>query len=292
MTNVNDYKWLISSSLKSQSSSEEKANWDETTKNIQQCFSMTIDPEFCKKLILGKSESGCCDIPNSPEVKVIIPGCGFNIYLQKTLLEFCPNIGQVYCTDFSAVAVEEAKRRWRELDGDARLNNQQLIFEEADSTKLTEEHPDWQEKFDYVLVVSSVISGDDVRNRQILREFYKILKPGGKLYATFPSIFLDFEAAYLNKSFAHFLTDGSINLPTCTRYFQEENYSEIYYTPLRLNRILKEAGFKRQSFELFFADSDIFINQVKEGEHKKSIDFEDPDIHYWEFLVRLEKEKI
>jgi SAM-dependent methyltransferase len=284
--NTNDYKWLIPSSIGSQSIQSEKATWDEAYRNPHERFSLIIDPEFCKKLILAKSEPHGCNIPNSPDIKVLIPGCGFEIYLQKTLLEFCPNIGQIYSTDFSTTAVEEALKRWQEIDGDAKLNSQQIIFEEADSTRLTEQNPDWQEKFDYVIVVGSVISSDDERNRQMLREFYKVLKPGGKLYGSFPSIFLDLEVAYLSKSQAHLLTDGSINLPESACYYGG-NQREIYYTPLRLNRIFKEAGFKRLKFELFFGDSDILINQVKE---KAGID--DPDLCYWEFLVRLEKQAL
>ncbi len=283
---TNDYKWLIPSSVGAQSIQTEKATWDKAYKNPHERFSLTVDPEFCKKLILAKTEPHGCDIPNSPDIKVLIPGCGFEVYLQKTLLEFCPNIGQICSTDFSTTAVEDALKRWQEIDGDARITSQQIIFEEADSTRLTQQNPDWQEKFDYVIVVGSVISSDDERNRQMLREFYKVLKPGGKLYGSFPSIFLDLEVAYLSKSQAHLLTDGSINLPESACYYGS-NHREIYYTPLRLNRIFKEAGFKRLNFEMFFGDSDILINQVKE---KAGID--DPDLCYWEFIVRLEKEAL
>ena len=286
MTTENDYKWLIPSCSFSESLQDEKATWDEAYKNPHERFSLLIDPDFCKKLILASNESHSCDIPDSPEVKVLIPGCGSEIYLQKTLLEFCPNIGQIYSTDFSTTAVEEAQQRWQEVNGDARINSQQIIFEEADSTRLTEQNPDWQEKFDYVIVVGSVLSSDDARNRQMIREFYKVLKPGGKLYGSFPSILADLELAYLNQSYAHWLTDGSINLPASAREYGG-NHREIYYTPLRLNRIFKEAGFKRLNFELFFGDSDILINQVKE---KAGLD--DPDLCYWEFLVRLEKQAL
>ncbi|MFM6189375.1 MAG: class I SAM-dependent methyltransferase, partial [Planktothrix sp.] len=148
-------------------------------------------------------------------------------------------------------------------------------------------NPDWQERFDYVIVVGSVISSEDERNRQMLQEFYKVLKPGGKLYGSFPSIFWDLETAYLSQENAYWLTDGSINLSDSAVSVPEYNHREIYYTPLRLNRIFKEAKFKRIGFELFFADSDILVKQQKE---KAGIN--DPDICYWEFIVRLEKEKL
>src|ERR687885_924453 len=288
MTNAKEYKWLIPSARPaSQSSEQEKGLWNQLHENYaDKVFSLTQDPEICKALIRPSNQSPCFDIPDSPEVKVLIPGCGSEIYLQKTLLEFCPNIGQIYSTDFSTTAVEEACKSWQQVDGDSRINSQQIIFVEADSTQLTQQNPDWQEKFDYVITVGSVLSSDDARNRQMLREFSKVLKPGGKLYGSFPSIFGDLELAYLNQSYAHLLTDGSINLPASAREYGG-NHREIYYTPLRLNRIFKEAGFKRLNFEMFFGDSDILINLAKE---KAGLD--DPDLCYWEFLVRLEKQAL
>jgi predicted O-methyltransferase YrrM len=63
---------------------------------------------------------------------------------------------KIYCTDFSKTPIDKAQSNWQQAHGDERLNNQQLVFAETDSTKLTEQRPDWQNKFDYVLVVNSV----------------------------------------------------------------------------------------------------------------------------------------
>lgn len=161
MTSTNDSKWLIPSShrLASNSPAFEKAKWNEIHKDYAgNAFSLTQDPDLCKALIHPFNQSSCFNIPNSPEIKVLIPACGSEIYLQKTLLEFCPQIGQIYCTDFSETAIEKAQSFWKNADGDSRLNNHQLIFEQVDSTKLTVERPDWKEKFDYVLLVAGVVS--------------------------------------------------------------------------------------------------------------------------------------
>jgi SAM-dependent methyltransferase len=289
MTNAKDYKWLIPSARPaSQSSEQEKGLWNQLHTNYaDKVFSLTQDPEICKALIRPSNQSPCFDIPDSPEIKVLIPGCGSEIYLQKTLLEFCPNIGQVCSTDFSQTGIDVAQQKWQQADGDARLNNQQLIFAEADSTKLTEQRPDWKDKFDYVLVVNSVLSAEDEINRQMIGEFCKVLKPGGKLYGFFSSIFWDLEVAYLTKSHAHWLTDGSVNFPQSAAYINGSNQRQTFYTPLRLNRIFKEAGFHRLSFELDFFDSDILSAKLQEGEK-----LDDPDIYSWEFLVRYEKQKV
>ncbi|MBD2605294.1 class I SAM-dependent methyltransferase [Scytonema hofmannii FACHB-248] len=286
MTNTNDGKWLIPSCLISKSLEKEKADWDEIHKDYStNVFNLTQEPKISETLIRPSSQSPCFDIPNSPEIKVLIPGCGSEISLQKTLIEFCPQIGQIYCTDFSKTALDKAQSNWQQANGNERLNNQQLVFAEADSTKLTEQRPDWQDKFDYVLVVNSVLSNDDVKNRQMLKEFYKVLKPGGRLYGFFLTIFWDLEVAYLSQAKAHWLTDGTINLADSALYDRKWSDRQIFYTPLRLNRIFKEIGFKRLSFEVYLSDSPILVANMKE-----TYDIDEPDIYPWEFLVRLEKQ--
>jgi SAM-dependent methyltransferase len=283
--NINDYKWLIPSSSITSISPTEEAGWNEIHKDYStKIFSVTQDPKICEMLIHPSSQYPCFNIPDSSEIQVLIPGCGSEIYLQKTLMEFCPHIGKVYCTDFSKVAIDVAKEKWRQVDGDSRLSNHQLIFEKADSCRLIEEKPDWRDKFDYILVVNSVLSSEDKENRQMLKNFYNVLKPGGKLYGLFPTILSDLEIAYLSKNKAQLLTDGTINLPENAFYIKDSNTRQIYYTPLRLNRIFKEAGFKRLSFEINFGDSDILVTNMKE-----TLDIDEPDIYTWEFLVRLEK---
>jgi len=287
MTNTNDSKWLIPSShrLASKSLEEEKAEWNENHKDYaENAFSLTQDPDICKALIRPFNQSSCFDIPNSPEIQVLIPACGSEIYLQKTLLEFCPEIGQIYCTDFSGMAIEKAQSFWKNAAGDSRLNSQQLIFEEVDSTKLTAERPDWKEKFDYVIIVAGVVSGEDEINRQMIQEFSKVLKPGGKLYGFFPTIFCPLEIAHLSKPHAYWVTEGLINLPHNTIHGRDWHYRQINYTPLRLNRIFKEAGFKRLNFEIYFLDSEPLANVLKED-----IEHDDPDIYLWDLLVRYEK---
>ena len=280
--NAKDYKWLIPSVLTSQYT--EKNIWNKDHENYsEKIFSLTQDFEVCKALIHPSSQFPVFNIPDSPEIKVLIPGCGSEIYLQKTLFEFCPRIGQVYCTDFSETAINVARKKWKQVEGETKLNSQ-IFFETVDSTQLIQEKPDWIENFDYILVVNSVVSGEDAINRQMLKEFYNVLKPTGKLYGFFPTIFEQIEVAYLHSPKASWLTDGSVNLPDSAYYDKERNDRQILYTPLRLNRIFKETGFKKLSFEVYFAESDILMDNFKKPEQ-----IDDPDICPWEFLVRLEK---
>jgi SAM-dependent methyltransferase len=286
--NPNNYKWLIPSRRTSQSIDQEREDWDEDHEDYSKTvFSITQDPAICKTLIHPSSQFTGYNIPDSPEIQVLIPGCGSEIYLQETLLNFCPHIGQVYCTDLSPVAIEKAQTKWQQSDSNDRLNNSPLHFECIDSTKITEQKPGWKNKFDYLLVVNSVLSLEDELNREMLKEFFKVLKPGGKLYGFFPTVFCLLEIAHLYPDKAHWITSGGINIPESASYPPDGKNGQIHYTPLRLNRIFKEVGFKRLSFEIYFGDSDILINALKEY---GGID--DPDICMWEFLVRLEKEVI
>lgn len=290
MTNTNDSKWVIPSSQRvvSKSLEEEKAMWDENHKDYDgTTFSLTQDPNLCKALIHPYSQSSGFDIPNSPDIQVLIPNCGSEVYLQKALLEFCPQIGKVYCTDFSKTGIEKARENWQKTEGDSCLNSQQLVFEVVDSTKITEERPDWKEKFDYVLAVAAVVSSEDEVNRQIIQEFSKVLKPGGKLYGFFPTIFSPLEIAHLSKQHAYWVTEGLVNIGHNTLHGRLWNFRQIHYTPLRLNRIFKEAGLKRLNFEIYFLDSEVLFNVLKED-----IEHDDPDICLWNLLVRYEKEKV
>lgn len=161
------------------------------------------------------------------------------------------------------------------------------MFEEVDSTRITEQKPDWNDKFDYVLLVNSVVSSEDETNRKMIREFGKVLKPGGKLYGYFQSIYCFLEIAYLSKNHAHCITQGFIDLPHNIVWGIDWTASQIYYTPLLLNRIFKEAGFKRLALENYFLDSDILASIFKED-----IGHDDPDIYEWTLLARYEKEAL
>ena len=283
---TNDYKWLIPRYFTSKPTEKEKLSWDEIHKDYEKhIFSVTPDTNLCEAIVHPSARMPSFDLPNSPDTQVLIPGCGSEIYLQKKLLEFCPNIQQIFCTDFSSNAISKGQENWRKFAVDLNLQADQLVFEEADSTKLTEQKPDWKNKFDYVIVVNAVVSDDDLKNRQMIREFHQVLKPGGKIYGFFPTIYCDLEIAYLDPSKSHWLTDSIINLTDSANYCHKNRYSrQILYTPLRLNRIFQEAGFQRLGFEIFFNDSDFAAKNYRE-----KLEINDLDIVHWQFLVRYEK---
>ncbi|MCW5317197.1 methyltransferase [Nostoc sp. KVJ3] len=284
--NANDYKWLIPRHFTSKPTEQEKLSWDEIHKDYEKhIFSVTPDTNLCEAIIHPSVRVPNFDIPNSPDIQVLIPGCGSEVYIQKKLLEFCPKIQQIFCTDFSSNAISKGQENLQEFSRKLNLKADQFVFEEADSTKLTEQKSDWKSKFDYVIVVNAVVSDDDLKNRQMIREFYQVLKPGGKIYGFFPTIYCDLEIAYLDSSKSHWLTDSIINLTDSANYYHKNRYNrQILYTPLRLNRIFQEAGFQRLGFEVFFNDSDNTANNYRE-----KLEINDLDIVHWQFLVRYQK---
>ncbi len=93
------YKWLISPCSASPSLAEEVTIWNEDHADYsKKIFSITQDPEICKKLIHSSDDHNILD---SSEISILIPGCGSEIYLQNTILEHSPRIREVYSTDFS-----------------------------------------------------------------------------------------------------------------------------------------------------------------------------------------------
>lgn len=187
----------------------------------------------------------------------------------------CPEIRELYCTDFSQEAIDIAQSTWHS-------SSDRIKFEVLDSTKITELKPALSNYFDFILVVNSVLDRDDSTNRRMIQEFGKALKPGGKLYGLFPTIFCGLEIEQLDPTWPH---RGFAYLPSSGFYERRQSYRQIFYTPLRLNRIFKEAGLKRKRFEIFFCDSE-FLSKNAE----KIYNIDDPDIYVWEFIVRYEKE--
>jgi SAM-dependent methyltransferase len=270
-TNSVESKWLIPNFPKNTSHS-----WNEDHQQYpDRVFSLTVDPTLCKTLI--------ADLPNLAGANVLIPGCGSEVSLQAAILELCPNIGRVVSTDFSQQAIAKSSSRWQSrLHSINGSNAAKFEFLEADSTRLTKDRPEWEGKFDCVLVVNSVLSDLDAHNRQMLAEFNRVLKPGGKLYGFFPTVFCGVEIDILTLGQNERLENGEIDLIGSTLYERKQDCHQIFYMPLRLKRIFREVGFNRSNFEIFFCESEYFNSKDIYG-------IDDPDICIWEFLVRLQK---
>ena len=88
----------------------------------------------------------------------------------------------------------------------------------------------------------------------------------------------------MSRKHPHCVTDKIIDFSGNQVGNAEWPDAQIYYTPLGLNRIFKEAGLKQLSLEMEFLDYEPFVSMFKE-----MIDHDDPDIFLWHLLARYHK---
>ena len=244
----------------------ESEMWEQSYIETQYCdiYSATDDLVIRNKLTRGIDE----------KTKIIlIPGCGSKTKLQKHIINNYPEVEEVYCTDWSKTSLAHAQTDF--YDG-------KVIYQVQDTRKTT--FPN--NKFDMVIISNSIVSGQDLSNRLMVDECYRILKPGGIFVGLFPTILGSCDVALLRDNpKANWLLDGTINLYKNTFYERFQNVTQLFYSPLRLRRIFNESGFRDIEFEICFFDSDFC---VKESEKIYGIPA-DSDIYLWEILVKSKK---
>ena len=222
-------------------------------------WSMTEDKGVRKKNIDELNKLPSC-------AEILILGCGSKTLLQNDLAESLLNCHKITCTDFSKV-IEYAL---------SQENNSKIVYEAKDSADLQ-----YEDQFDVVVVVNSILSDSDQENREILSSCFKALKPGGSLIGFFPSVFCALDMAYLEDDFKR---AEQIDLKRNTYSDEIQEVTQIFYTPLRLRMVMQEAEFSLNKMEIYFCDSPYFLNHTKEF-----YGIEDPDVVIWEQLVVAKK---
>lgn len=131
-------------------------------------WSVTSDAGFRQRLIKNLLALPSCR-------RILIPGCGSMTQLQEAILDGCPQVESIVCTDLRE-AIELAKTK---------LEHPKIEFHAVDSTRL---HERWSDHFDVVIPINSVVSSSDEENRSMIRSFCGALKPQGNLLGLFPCI--------------------------------------------------------------------------------------------------------
>lgn len=194
--------------------------------------------------------------------RILVPGCGSEVYLQNDLATQLSGIQNVTCTDYPAVVALASDK----------TNNSLITYEARDSSNLG-----WENEWDVIIVVNSVLSSSDEENRRILRSFCDALRPGGAVIGYFPTIFAAFEISTLDPA----AITGSIDVRKCVFYEERQRMHQIFYTPLRIRRILKEAGLRLAELELVFFDGkEHFVDHSKDY-----YGLDDPDLAVYEMLI-------
>ena len=258
------HKWLITKPKLT--GAQRKAVWEERhASGYSNVYSMTDDPELRARIVSELSA-----LPAHADI--LVPGCGSKGLLEKDIAAKVPGCRHVLCTDFAKVAAIPAENN----------RNPVIEYKGLDSAKLG-----LKEQFDAIVIVNSVLSDNDAENRKIIASCYDALKPGGRLIGFFPTIFWSLDLALTSKSpeWRQYYEDH-VDLDTFSEGEKESPDAQIFYSPLLLNLILKEAGFEKRRQENYFLDSDFFTKQGKE-----MYDIDDPDLAAYELFVTAEKPK-
>ena len=236
--------------------SDRKKYWEHThaVENYETVWSLTDDIEVREKIIDALSSYE--DIS-----KILIPGCGSKVLLQNEIADRFPK-SLIVCSDYQGVIDIAKKKESRENIGYMALDSTNLGFEN---------------EWDVVIIVNSILSESHIENRDILKSCYRALKQDGVLLGFFPTIFASVDIAYLESEENMSL---SIDLTKSSFYEKKQKIWQIFYTPLRLRYLLKEVNFIRDKMEIFFCDSEYFTAHSKEY-----YGIEDVDLPVYELFV-------
>jgi 2-polyprenyl-3-methyl-5-hydroxy-6-metoxy-1,4-benzoquinol methylase len=251
-------KWLIPDPPEPEKS---QAYWEKihVEDNYENVLSLTDDPWIIDKIIE--------QLDQSHSRKILVPGCGSRTNLQKQIVESFPG-AQVTCTDYPQVVEIAAEK----------FTHPRVTYSAVDSTQMP-----WTDHFDAVVIVNSIVSDSDQTNRLIIQNCHQALRPNGQMIAFFPDIFASLDIATIINDQDRF---RKINLKKSTFFEEAQNTYQVFYTPLRLRAILKEADFSVDRFETVFLDSEYF---QQTGKDKVKFAVDDPDLVIYENFIVARK---
>lgn len=253
-------KWLIEAEG-TLTTSERRRMWEELHErgDYKDVFSVTEDETFRRKILDVLSGHGNVR-------SVLVPGCGSRVFLQRDLAQIT-SIEEICCTDFERVVDIAAQQ----------LSHPKVTYMAKDSADLG-----YRNRWDAVVVVNSVLSESDAENRAMMFSFYEALRPGGILVGYFPTIFCAVDIDAVDPSAG---LGSRIDLKRSRIHEKKQGMDQIFYTPLRLRLVLREAGYRLGRMEVAFCDSDFFIMQGAQY-----YGFTDPDAVVYELFVVAKKD--
>jgi SAM-dependent methyltransferase len=229
-------------------------------------FSVSEDPGLQSRIIeIIKSKRSPAE-----DIVILIPGCGSRMALERHLSAELPR-AQIVGTDFAPVV---------EMLNAGAGDHPSISYQARDTQDLG-----YQSQFDFAVVINSILSNSDRRNRTMISSVYNSLKHGGHLIGLFPTIFATIDIAQCepNERWRERLYD----IRTSRYYEETQQQSQIFYTPLRLRRILGEAGFEDLRIELFFCDSERLLR-----ESSRIYRLDGADLALYEFLIKARKPEV
>lgn len=233
-------KWPIPETGRA-SDEERRFYWQElyaSRSNDEVVFSMTADKEVQRCIFDALDLSRPMD--------VLIPGCGSAVDLQVAMIDGLHKECKIVCTDFASAAIERARANFR---------HPRLTYHCWDTSNV-----DQLGLFDAIVIVNSILSDSDQENRRMIRSCARALRSDGVFVGLFPTVYCGLEIATLENNPEKF---AKIDLGTSTIHDRIQGVRQIFYTPLHLKRILREAGLRLAQMSIFFCDTEHFIEQGK-----------------------------
>lgn len=169
-----------------------------------------------------------------PLREILIAGCGSRIDLQKEVLEKVTD-AQVTATDFDKVI---ALAR-------ARYVHPRLRYVALESGER------FDGRFDVVIAINVLVMSRDRANRDLLDEWAAALSPGGRLVALTPALFCGLDLGLLSERADIY---ECVDIEGSAWIERHQGIRQIEYSPLRLRRIVKEAGLRLESLRLVFLE--------------------------------------
>lgn len=233
--------------------------WAQTHKDgYDDVYSVTEDQGLRDRIL--------AELRGLPEgARILIQGCGSRGILERDLAERLEGAAEIVCNDFEDVVKIPAK---------ANRDVSKITYVGMDSRGLGDEYPS---EFDAVVVVNSVLSDKHKDNLEILDSCRKALRPGGKLVGFFPTVFCALDLAHsANKPELLEVIDLGAN--TVTDPIQ--NVEQVFYTPIRLRQVFREAGYALDSVEIYYLDSEHFLEEAA-----RVYKLDNPETPIYEHLV-------
>lgn len=253
-------KWLINTEHVL-TDDQRKRYWvkTHTEENYETVWSMTDDPYVRSRIVRELERVEC-------RKKILVPGCGSRVTLQNEIAASLPDIDEILCTDFEGVINVAQKQK----------NDRIIRYKPRDSKRLGS-----TQEWDVIVNVNAILSENDTENRDILDSCFKVLKTGDVLIGMFPTIFATVDISYIEEDRERL---RFVDFERSAFYEEKQGLWQIYYTPLRLRRILLESGFKLNRMEIYFCDSEYFQNHSNEY-----YGLSDPDAVIYELFIIAEK---
>lgn len=251
-------KWLIPETETPLAGEDRRAYWETVHRDAGygNVLSVTDDPRLVARI--------CADLSAAGAKRVLVPGCGSRTNVERAILDRVATVESIVATDFPAV-VELAARR---------LPDPRVEYSARDSTDLR-----WEEEFDAVVIVNSVLSESDRENREILAACSRALRTGGRLVGLFPSILANLDLAILADDPK---LRATVDVERSTKLEPEQGAHQIFYTPLRLRVILQSSGLAIERFEIYFMDAEEFRDP---SQSYRELVYDDADLVTYEYYV-------